>query len=462
MIRIRFRPVALPLVCLIAAFASVSCAGNDAATVDGSHLTRKTLKWELDAIMNNPGYVARLQTVLPFFIAPDPKRVPPPFVAQVMTNEIHAVVAKQLLRDHQHTLTHKELSDAQLGAVEAAGNPQIFGSFPAAYQKTLTARSTVMMQLRRALTPESAAQYYNQAKDVYARACEWDIVTKTAGDATAARARVEAGESFQSVARDVSLDKGSGPRGGNLGCNERDNLIPELDEAAFTLPIGTVSQPIPTGESGAQVFHLIQVTSRTTPPLARIKGEIEAALDQLGQSRLQSAIRAWLVSKKVTIASDLGTWDTTSLLVLPPTVKPRVSPTPRPRPLPTAVTSPLKMNPSYQAGQQVFITDSGARPLLLTAIIDAKVTVINASHKPATLRFIARDFQIGPIKPGGSASFVPDGTGSYAYQLVERPSVHGVVQVQWYFDPGEDPGAPNRLGADTPAPTTQSAGNANR
>jgi hypothetical protein len=43
---------------------------------------------------------------------------------------------------------------------------------------------------------------------------------------------------------------------------------------------------------------------------------------------------------------------------------------------------------------------------------------------------------------------------SIAYVLVGEVAVRGSIQVEPYFDPGEDPGAPNRTNADTPVPGT--------
>jgi hypothetical protein len=68
------------------------------------------------------------------------------------------------------------------------------------------------------------------------------------------------------------------------------------------------------------------------------------------------------------------------------------------------------------------------------------------------VRFVAGGRLIGPIPPGGSVSYTPQTTISIAYTLADNPGVGGNIQVEWYFDPGEDPGAPNKMGADTPSP----------
>ncbi len=87
-----------------------------------------------------------------------------------------------------------------------------------------------------------------------------------ASDSAAARARVAsvreelvAGAPFDEVARRESSDEGSATKGGDLGTFARGAMVPAFDAAAFSLPIGTLSQPIETSFG----YHLIEVTART-------------------------------------------------------------------------------------------------------------------------------------------------------------------------------------------------------
>jgi len=73
---------------------------------------------------------------------------------------------------------------------------------------------------------------------------------------TDARKRiVEDGEDFAEVAKEVSEDPGSAPNGGDLGCFGKGQMVPEFEEAAFSLEKGEVSQPIKTDFG----YHIIQV-----------------------------------------------------------------------------------------------------------------------------------------------------------------------------------------------------------
>jgi peptidyl-prolyl cis-trans isomerase D len=87
-----------------------------------------------------------------------------------------------------------------------------------------------------------------------------------ASDSAAARSHAEAirqeildGAPFADVARRESIDEGSAQLGGDLGTFGRGAMVAEFEEAAFSLPLGTVSEPV-TSDFG---HHLIEVSART-------------------------------------------------------------------------------------------------------------------------------------------------------------------------------------------------------
>ncbi len=74
------------------------------------------------------------------------------------------------------------------------------------------------------------------------------------------RARIEAGEDFADVAIEVSEDPGSGANGGSLGWFGRGAMVPEFEQAAFSLDVGELSQPVKTDFG----YHLIMVDEINT------------------------------------------------------------------------------------------------------------------------------------------------------------------------------------------------------
>lgn len=72
------------------------------------------------------------------------------------------------------------------------------------------------------------------------------------------RKRLVGGEDFFDVARKESDDAESAVRGGDLGFMLKDWMEESFTEAAFSLPVGEISQPIPTSFG----FHLIRVQEK--------------------------------------------------------------------------------------------------------------------------------------------------------------------------------------------------------
>lgn len=76
--------------------------------------------------------------------------------------------------------------------------------------------------------------------------------------AQAVRQEILDGASFSEVARVESADRASAQEGGNLGSFRRGQMVEVFEEAAFSLPIGEVSEPI-LSQFG---YHIIEVLSR--------------------------------------------------------------------------------------------------------------------------------------------------------------------------------------------------------
>lgn len=99
------------------------------------------------------------------------------------------------------------------------------------------------------------------------------------------RRRIEAGESFADVAKEVSEDPGSKENGGDLGWFGRGRMVAEFEEAAFALTPGQISEPVKT----AFGYHLIEVLEKD--PARPVD---EATLAQ----RRQQAFSDWLLEQQ--------------------------------------------------------------------------------------------------------------------------------------------------------------------
>jgi len=101
------------------------------------------------------------------------------------------------------------------------------------------------------------------------------------------RKRLVAGEKFAKVAAETSEDPSSANSGGDLGYFRRGQMEPALEDAAFTLPIGKVSQPVRTPYG----WHLVEPIERDTVRSPAGKDSLDAD----GQPMIEAHARHILV-----------------------------------------------------------------------------------------------------------------------------------------------------------------------
>jgi len=109
------------------------------------------------------------------------------------------------------------------------------------------------------------------------------------------RAKIVAGGDFAALAKAESDDVGSGANGGSLGEFTRGRMVPPFDEAAFTLKVNDVSEPVKT-QFG---YHIIQVTKHDTKKMEDVKNEIA---DKVTPEMAQKSVEA--IRDKASITFD--------------------------------------------------------------------------------------------------------------------------------------------------------------
>lgn len=80
------------------------------------------------------------------------------------------------------------------------------------------------------------------------------ILLKKQSEALSILERLRKGESFDKLAKDLSIDRGSGKRGGDLGFFGRGVMVKPFEVASFNLEKNQISEPVKT-EFG---YHIIK------------------------------------------------------------------------------------------------------------------------------------------------------------------------------------------------------------
>ena len=85
------------------------------------------------------------------------------------------------------------------------------------------------------------------------------ILVETEEEAKAVKDRINKGESFEDLAKELSKDPGSGANGGDLDYFNYVDMVQPFSEAAFAMEIGEVSEPVKSDFG----YHVIKVTDKT-------------------------------------------------------------------------------------------------------------------------------------------------------------------------------------------------------
>jgi len=163
-------------------------------------------------------------------------------------------------------------------------------------------------------TQEELSQYYNTNISQYRTAgqvrashillrideqLEADVQLRAAGLAAQARSGVD----FAQLARENSDDEGTAEDGGDLGLFGRGRMVPEFEEAVFSMTSGEISDPV----KSAFGFHVIQLTDmqqEVTQSLDEVRDSISNTIKQeRAESRARSLAQA--IAAEISTPEDL-------------------------------------------------------------------------------------------------------------------------------------------------------------
>ena len=116
------------------------------------------------------------------------------------------------------------------------------------------------------------------------------LLTETQEEAAVAKARIDAGEDFAEVAREVSVGP-SAPNGGDLGWFGEGAMVPTFEEAILALQPGEVTDPFET-QFGWHVATLKETRVAPKPALEDVRRELVAELQEAAISARLTELEA--------------------------------------------------------------------------------------------------------------------------------------------------------------------------
>ena len=130
------------------------------------------------------------------------------------------------------------------------------------------------------ISDEDIENYYEENEERFAQPERRDlnvVLTRTEAKANEARAALESGQSFSSVAKEFSIDEASKAQGGKLPAVAEGQQEKAFDDAIFAAEQGELTGPVKT-QFGWYVFEVTKVTPASQQSLDEAKETIRSLL----------------------------------------------------------------------------------------------------------------------------------------------------------------------------------------
>lgn len=173
---------------------------------------------------------------------------------------LQQVVLEKILND-KYEVTDEEIQ-AEFDAVAEQLGDQFEAALASEGLTEKTFKDNIRFNLLRQkaqdevkISDEEIQAYYDQAKyELNAR----HILVETEEEAKAIIEELKNGADFAEIAKEKSVDTGSGAQGGELGWFSVGMMVPEFNDAAYALELNTVSEPVKSDFG----YHIIEVKEK--------------------------------------------------------------------------------------------------------------------------------------------------------------------------------------------------------
>ncbi|EOD00014.1 peptidylprolyl isomerase [Caldisalinibacter kiritimatiensis] len=119
------------------------------------------------------------------------------------------------------------------------------------------------------------------------------ILVESEEQAREIKEKLDANEDFAKLAKEYSIDTYSAENGGDLGFFKRGEMVPEFEEAAFSLEVGEISEPVKS-QFG---YHIIKVEDKKEAKEPNYEESKEKVRETIFQQKVSAEYNGWIQEK---------------------------------------------------------------------------------------------------------------------------------------------------------------------
>lgn len=292
-----------------------------AATVNGVEISERDFLDELEQFRQNEDLVGALG------IEVTAGAVTSELTAGWLGRRILDVLVENEADRLEVEVTQQDRDQALQSNIQRVGGEDAWARFDQWFQDQLVELDALFIAVQDALgdTPgeQELRRQYRQIRDtLQPQACAEHVLVETEDEAIEVKGLLEAGADFADVARERSADQGSAQQGGDLGCAPQGSYVAPFDEAVWTLPTDTVSDPVET-QFG---FHVIRVRSRGVPSFEDMRAQLEQQAQAAGSQAFTDRLNELVLAADVSVNPKYGTYEPDVLTGQ--VISPRLAPDP--------------------------------------------------------------------------------------------------------------------------------------
>jgi peptidyl-prolyl cis-trans isomerase C len=199
------------------------------------------------------------------------KQLPPQYKASYASEAGRKMLVEQLVQE--------KLIYLQARSENYDTNALVLTQLEKAKQRLMVGQYIADVFKKIQVTEDELKIYYDNNKAMFVQKEQVKakhILFKTQEEAVGAKARILKGESFEDVAKELSIGP-SAPKGGDLGWFEKEQMVPEFANSAFSLAIDEISDPVKT-QFGYHIIKVDEKKAAGTKSFADARAEMERTL----------------------------------------------------------------------------------------------------------------------------------------------------------------------------------------